>query len=381
MIVRLIIIMISLSFFFENAFAQIIPGQYEQEAPSISLPIKENLRSSALVGEFQSGPFYTPFEVSSFAQFQKVFGDLSSDSSYAVYSFFQNHGKKLTIVRTEYRSGLCFDHDVELALDKISNLGLLSFPEMRSTALLPDRLIKEVQAYAVKRNAMVIIDMDKNIKSPTEVKRWLLDNHINVKQFTAYYPYLTITDPLTQKLKTIPNSGAMLGLYAQNDTLFGFWKAPAGSRLVLSISSLSSDSSGRDFCNSLAPVNCLKYQKNIGYFPYGARTLSDDPEYKYIPTLRLINQVKMDLLTGLAWVVFEPNDQRLWGTIKMKIEEYLTTLWRKGALVGAKAQEAFYAKCDRETNPEQTKTIAVVGVSALRPAEFLNFYLPFYRTP
>lgn len=252
---------------------------------------------------------------------------------------------------------------------------------MRSTALLPDRLIKEMQAYAIKRNAMVIIDMDKNIKGPAEVKKWLLNNHINVKQFATYYPYLAIIDPLTQKLKNIPNSGAMLGLYAQNDTLFGVWKAPAGSRLVLSESSLSSDSSGRDFCNSLAPVNCLKYQKNIGYFPHGARTLSDDPEYKYIPTLRLINQVKMDLLTGLAWVVFEPNDQKLWGTIKMKIEEYLTTLWRKGALVGTKAQEAFYAKCDRETNLEQNQTIAVVGVAALRPAEFLNFYLPFYRTP
>lgn len=94
MIIRLIIMMISLSIFFGNALAQIIPGQYEQEDPSISLPIKENLRSSALVGEFQSGPFYTPLEVSSFVQFQKVFGGLSSDSSYAVYSFFQNHGKK-----------------------------------------------------------------------------------------------------------------------------------------------------------------------------------------------------------------------------------------------------------------------------------------------
>lgn len=334
-----------------------------------------------MLGNFSQGLFIPPLKSALLFNFKKYLVAFPRIAVTPSILFFKITEKKLTIVRTEYRSGLFFDHDVELALDKISNLGLLAFPEMRSTALLPDRLIKEMQAYAIKRNAMVIIDMDKNIKGPAEVKKWLLNNHINVKQFATYYPYLAIIDPLTQKLKNIPNSGAMLGLYAQNDTLFGVWKAPAGSRLVLSESSLSSDSSGRDFCNSLAPVNCLKYQKNIGYFPHGARTLSDDPEYKYIPTLRLINQVKMDLLTGLAWVVFEPNDQKLWGTIKMKIEEYLTTLWRKGALVGTKAQEAFYAKCDRETNLEQNQTIAVVGVAALRPAEFLNFYLPFYRTP
>ena len=357
----------------------------QEEDSSISLPIKENLRTSALVGEFQSGPFYTPSEVSSFSQFQKVFGNLSSDSSYAVFSFFQNHGKKLTIIRTEYRSGLFFDRDVEVALDKISNLGLLAFPEMRSISLLPAGIKEEIQAYAVKRNAMIVIDMEKDIKNVTEVKKWLKNNQINSKQFVSYYPYLNIIDPITQNLKTIPNSGAMLGLYAYNDALFGIWKAPAGTRFVLSVASLSSNSAGRDYCNNLTPVNCLKFQDHIGYFTFGARTLSDDPEYKYIPTLRLINQIKTDLLKGLEWVVFVPNDQRAWATIKTKIEEYLTTLWKKGALVGTKSQEAFYAKCDRETmtnsNLEHNQTVAAVGVATLRPAAFLNFYLPFYRTP
>jgi phage tail sheath protein FI len=112
---------------------------------------------------------------------------------------------------------------------------------------------------------------------------------------------------------------------------------------------------------------------------WGARTLSSDSAWRYINVRRLFNYLEESILLGTQWVVFEPNDQRLWGTIRRDVSAFLREEWRRGALFGASAAEAFYVKCDEETNPSAAidagQVVCEIGICPVKPAEFVVFRL------
>ena len=100
-------------------------------------------------------------------------------------------------------------------------------------------------------------------------------------------------------------------------------------------------------------INCLRAFPGRGIRIWGARTLSSDPSWRYINVGRLFNYLEKSILRGTQWVVFEPNDMDLWGRIRRTIGSFLTRTWRDGALFGATPDEAFFVKCDAETNPAE----------------------------
>jgi phage tail sheath protein FI len=112
---------------------------------------------------------------------------------------------------------------------------------------------------------------------------------------------------------------------------------------------------------------------------WGGRTLSSDPEWRYINVRRLFNYLEESILNGTQWVVFEPNDPALWARVRRTVTAFLTNEWRKGALFGLTPDEAFYVKCDRETNPSESidagQVICEIGVAPVKPAEFVIFQL------
>jgi hypothetical protein len=125
-------------------------------------------------------------------------------------------------------------------------------------------------------------------------------------------------------------------------------------------------------------VNCLRFFSREGVKLYGARTLAASAsENRYVNVKRLMILIRLSIERGTGWVVFEPNDQFLWAKIKRDISAFLTILWRQGALMGATPEEAFFVKCDRETNPQETidagQVITVIGVAPVKPAEFVIF--------
>ena len=124
-------------------------------------------------------------------------------------------------------------------------------------------------------------------------------------------------------------------------------------------------------------INAIRSFPGRGILVWGARTLSSDPAWRYLNVRRLFNYLEESILVGTNWVVFEPNDERLWGTIRRNIAAFLTEEWRGGALFGSTAAEAFFVKCDRETNPPESielgRVVCEVGVSPVRPAEFVVF--------
>ena len=117
---------------------------------------------------------------------------------------------------------------------------------------------------------------------------------------------------------------------------------------------------------------------------WGARTLSSDPAWRYLNVRRLFNYLEKSILNGTDWVVFEPNDIALWAKIRRTIASFLVMEWRKGALFGASPGDAFYVKCDDETNPAEGidlgQVVCEIGVAPVKPAEFVDFpHVPVLR--
>jgi phage tail sheath protein FI len=110
---------------------------------------------------------------------------------------------------------------------------------------------------------------------------------------------------------------------------------------------------------------------------WGARTISDDPAWKYVNVRRLFIFLEESIDEGTQWVVFEPNAEPLWDRVRRSIESFLLTVWRNGALMGVKPEQAFYVKCDRTTMTQDDidngRLICYIGVAPVKPAEFVIF--------
>ncbi len=120
-------------------------------------------------------------------------------------------------------------------------------------------------------------------------------------------------------------------------------------------------------------VNTFRIQRGVR--PWGARTASSDPNWRYLTVRRLFIMLRRSLETGFAWVTFEPNTPTTWDTLLRNTTEFLTDLWKRGMLVGGKAEEAFFVKCDAETNPPDNIDLGIltcdIGVAPVSPTEFI----------
>ncbi len=199
----------------------------------------------------------------------------------------------------------------------------------------------------------------------------------DTKYAAYYYPWIKVYDPLTQKTKAIPPGGYMAGIYARSDTERGVHKAPANEpvRGVVDLEFIISKGQ-QDILNPRG-VNCIRAFPERGIRVWGARTLSSDPLWKYINVRRLFIFIEKSVERALQWVVFEPNSERLWARVRQSISEFLTRVWKDGALMGTTPEEAFFVKCDQTTMTQDDidngRLIVMVGVAPVKPAEFVIF--------
>ncbi|MFI1068425.1 phage tail sheath family protein [Streptomyces puniciscabiei] len=196
---------------------------------------------------------------------------------------------------------------------------------------------------------------------------------------TLYYPWVRVFDPAAGRNTTVPPSGHIAGVWARSDAERGVHKAPANEVIRGAVDLEVRLSKGeQDLLNPIG-VNCLRAFPGRGIRIWGARTLSSDPAWRYLNVRRLFNYLEESILLGTQWVVFEPNDDRLWSSIRRNVTAFLTEEWRRGALFGRTAEEAFYVKCDRENNPQtsidQGRVVCEIGVCPVKPAEFVVFRL------
>jgi phage tail sheath protein FI len=213
-----------------------------------------------------------------------------------------------------------------------------------------------------------------------QIKEWRVDKAKYDSMYASlYWPWIQTMDPLTGLQAYLPPSGHIAGIWGRNDDTRGVHKAP-GNEIVRGAVDLEINitRNEHDLLNPVG-INCIRAFPGRGIRVWGARTLSSDPAWRYLNVRRLFNYLEESILDGTNWVVFEPNDEALWAKIRRTISAFLVNEWRAGALFGSTPDEAFYVKCDSETNPSEGidagQVICEIGVAPVKPAEFVIFRL------
>ncbi|MFB6844091.1 phage tail sheath family protein [Streptomyces sp. NPDC056373] len=199
------------------------------------------------------------------------------------------------------------------------------------------------------------------------------------KYAALYYPWIKTFDPATGQARLVPPSGHVAGIWARSDAERGVHKAPANEVVRGAVDLETQITRGeQDLLNPIG-VNCIRAFPGRGIRVWGARTLSSDPAWRYLNIRRYFNYLEESILIGTQWVVFEPNDHNLWARIRRNISAFLVNEWRSGALFGQRPEEAYYVKCDEETNPPESvdvgRVVCEIGISPVKPAEFVIFRL------
>jgi len=223
-----------------------------------------------------------------------------------------------------------------------------------------------------QKDRFAILDIPQS-KDIEWVRRW---RRRTDSSFCAYYwPWLR-TSGFDDKPRIVPPSGYLAGCYARRD-LEGVHHAPANLEIegVQDVSlRITEDHIG--LLNAEA-VNTFRLQRGVR--PWGARTASSDPQWRYVPVRRLFIMLRRSLEAGFAWITFEPNNPRTWDLVKDRTVAFLSSLHTQGMLAGGNPEHAFFVKCDAETNPpEQVDSgllICDIGVAPVSPAEFIMISL------
>jgi uncharacterized protein len=200
---------------------------------------------------------------------------------------------------------------------------------------------------------------------------------IDTKYAALYYPYIEVRDPAARRNVVVAPSLPLLGLYARVDVDRGVHKAPA-NEVIRGVTRIAQDVNQREQ-DMLNPggINALRFFPGRGNRVWGARTLSSESAWKYVNVRRIFIFVEASIDRGTQWVVFEPNDEPLWARVRATITNFLTTVWRSGALQGTTPAEAFFVKCDRTTMTQDDidngRLICAIGIAPVKPAEFVIF--------
>lgn len=273
---------------------------------------------------------------------------------------------------------------------------MVMVPDLVTAATQPDGSVdlnmwKAVQTALINHcegqaNRLAVLDAPPGM-NPQQVKEWRSDVAMYDSAFAAlYYPWIEIDNPAATNGDTtimVPPSGHVAGLWSRVDDTRGVWKAPANEVLRGALSVERDITKGEQGLLNPIGINCIRPFGTRGIRVWGARTLSSDTDWTYINVRRLFNTIETAIMDGTQFAVFEPNDQKLWEGLKRTISAFLRGLWRDGALFGATAEQAFFVKCDAETNPpdsiDQGKVVVEVGIAPVKPAEFVIFRISQLR--
>jgi len=197
------------------------------------------------------------------------------------------------------------------------------------------------------------------------------------KYAAFYYPWVRVLDPVTGLSNAMPPSGFVAGIYARNDIERAVFKAPANEVVNLAIGFEKLINKSQQEVLNPEGINCFRFFEGRGYRLWGARTMSSDPEWKYVNLRRYFIFLEHSIDRGTQWAVFEPNGEQLWANVRRTIEDFLFDQWQNNALLGDKPEKAYFVKCDRSTMTQNDldngRLVCLIGVAPVRPAEFVIF--------
>ena len=270
-------------------------------------------------------------------------------------------------------------------LEAVDNVTMLAVPDLMAAynqGAIDMETVKAVQLAMIAHcelmaDRVAILDPPPNMNAQ-QIREWRRDKAgYDSKYATLYWPWVKVFDPMQGRGLEVPPCGHMAGIWARSDDTRGVHKAPANEVVRGAIDLELLITKGEHDQLNPEGINCIRAFSGRGIRVWGARTLSSDPAWRYLNVRRLFNFIEESILEGTQWVVFEPNDMALWERVKRTINAFLVRVWRDGALFGATPQEAFYVKCDSETNPAEVidagQLVVEVGIAPVKPAEFVIF--------
>lgn len=235
--------------------------------------------------------------------------------------------------------------------------------------------IAQLIAHAERMRYRIAI-LDSGDKLPIAEVRGMRAK-LDSKHAALYYPWVTVLDPITRREINLPPSGFVAGICARNDIERAVYKAPANEVVRLAIGFEALLNKAQQEVLNPEGINCFRYFEGRGMRLWGARTISSDPEWKYLNVRRYFAYLERSIDKGTQWAVFEPNGEQLWANVRRTIEDFLLNEWQSGALLGDKPEKAFFVRCDRSTMTQNDldngRLICLVGVAPLKPAEFVIF--------
>ena len=287
-------------------------------------------------------------------------------------------------VTTDFQGEVTERTGVE-GLEAIDDITMVVVPDLMTVppgAKLDLNMVKAVQTMIIAHcerlgDRVAILDAPPNM-SPQAIKKWRMDTAgYDSSYATLYYPWIEVNDPVTNRPMNIPPSGHMAGIWARSDNTRGVHKAPANEVVRGATGLAYGITKGEQDTLNPFGINCIRAFPGMGIRVWGARTLTSNPAWRYLNVRRLFNFVEKSIEGGTQWVVFEPNEPRLWGRVRRDVTAFLTMVWRDGALFGGSPSEAFYVKCDEELNPPESRDLGrlviEIGLAPVKPAEFVIF--------
>jgi hypothetical protein len=333
----------------------------------------------------------------------------STDLSHAVYGFFLNGGRRCYVVNIGSSSSIAGSGSSRAGLqvlEEVDEVAIVAAPGF-SDAASYDALLNHCEKL---RDRVAILDAPAQVDTidlltrvaapaapprrsqpspggeeeggsttPARSQPQGLRPRQSDRGYGAFYfPHIVVRDPIAGQQAVVPPSGHIAGVWARTDAMRGVHKAPANEALrgALNLTyRLTAEEQGELNQNG---VNCIRFFLREGIRIWGARTVADgSSEWRYLNVRRLFTMIEESIAQSTRWIVFEPNDQSLWKSIRRDIGAFLTRLWRDGALMGATPDEAFFVKCDAETNPPDVidagQVVTLIGVAPVKPAEFIIF--------
>ncbi|WP_298269402.1 phage tail sheath subtilisin-like domain-containing protein [Geobacter sp.] len=380
------------------------PGVYVEEVPPAARPIAGvgtstagfigvglgdadmPLKPGSTTDHFTVAAAGVPQLITGWEQFKNSFGDFQkkkgtwSDADYgaylqlqhAVYGFFNNGGTRCWVIRVAAAADLTNVADDLAKFEPIDEIAIVAIPG--ATAKAQQEAVLDHCEKLLDRVAVL-----DGVESPAALTAGDISGGTRDSSFGAlYFPWLKVFDPASETNINLPPSGHVAGIYARVDATRGVHKAPA-NEVVRGAVDLERRL-GKADQDGLNPAGINVIRPFGGTLKvYGGRTLGgdDNGEFRYLSTRRFMNFLRESIDEGTQFVVFEPNSPALWQRITRSVSDFLLNQWRAGALFGETPKQAFFVKCDQDTNPPEVRetgqVVTEIGVAVVKPAEFVIF--------
>ena len=394
------------------------PGVYVEEIESGSKPIEAGATNIVgFLGIAEKGPINQAVLVTNWTQYTKLFGGLHAGGwlAHGVYQFFQNGGtkcyinnlaepakvaKKADAPAKEGDKAAAKEGDKPAAEeayevknpDNIAKLiigkdegvgkesGLPLFDEIQDIYIVcapgvTDPAAQDAILTHCEKNRFrfAVLDSPETLEAGIDTMPMPRDSIMGA----YYFPWVQMYDMVADKNIFAPPSGGVCGIYGRVDGTRGCHKAPANELFKTALGLKYNLTDAEQELLNPKGINCIRDFPGRGIRVWGARTISSNPEWRYVNVRRLFCMVEQALQNGTNWVVFEPNTRDLWKKITRNITAFLLNIWKSGALFGDSPEEAFYVRCDDELNPPESidagYVVIEIGLAPAKPAEFVVF--------